>query len=326
MTDNTRFTRRGLMLGGTAGIAAATMLGQAPARAAAPMQGLQRPAIYRFKVGEFEVTTILDGAIQLDGPHPIFGENVTAEDVAALAAENFLPATRMEIAFTVTVVNTGESVILLDTGNGAGRRPNAGHLREMLGAAGLTPEAIDIVAITHFHGDHIGGMMEDGSPAFPNASYVIGQTEYDFWTNEDLLLDQAMQPRAELVRNNVMPFAEKARFVKGGDAVVSGIEAVESFGHTPGHLCYHIENGGERLMVTGDIANHPVMSLQRPDWHVRFDMDKEGAVAARKAVFGMIAADKIPFVGYHMPPPAVGYVEPMGDGFRFVAASYQLNL
>ena len=108
--------------------------------------------------------------------------------------------------------------------------------------------------------------------------------------------------------------------------VVSGIEAIDSRGHTPGHTCYHIESEGARLMVTGDVCNHYVVSMQRPDWHVRFDMDKEGAVAARKKILGMIAADRIPFVGYHMPYPAVGYAEVLGDGFRYVPASYQLNL
>lgn len=325
MTDQPRFNRRHLMLGAAA-LGAATALPMAPARAALPMQGTLRPGLYRFKLGAVEITAIHDGAIQLDGPHPIFGENVDAAAAADLAAANFLPADRMEIGFTVTLVNTGDKLILIDAGNGAARRPNAGRLLTVLGEVGVAPEAVDIVAITHFHGDHIGGLMEDGKPAFPNASYVIGQKEYDFWSDASLLANEQMKGRAELVQANVVPFAPKARFIKGGDAVVSGIEAVESFGHTPGHLSYHIESEGKRLMVTGDVANHYVMSLQRPDWHVRFDMEKANAVAARKAIFGMIAADRIPFIGYHMPAPSVGYVEPMGEGFRYVAAGYQLNL
>jgi len=325
MTNQPVFDRRALMLG-AAGLGLAAALPAGAARAAIPMQGLHRPGVYRFMVGTFEVTAIHDGAIQLDGPHPIFGQNVEASDVAELAAANFLPSDRMEIGFTVTLVNTGEKLILMDAGNGAGRRPNAGRLLAVLGELGVAPEAVDIVALTHFHPDHIGGLMEDGKPAFPNATYVIGQVEYDFWTDPAHLENEQMKGRVELIQSNVVPLAEKATFIKGGDAVVSGIEAVESFGHTPGHLCYHLESDGKRLLVTGDVANHYVMSLQRPDWHVRFDMNKEMAVAARKQVFGMVAADKIPFIGYHMPAPSVGYVEPMGDGFRYVAAGYQLNL
>ncbi|MEM6549388.1 MAG: MBL fold metallo-hydrolase [Pseudomonadota bacterium] len=323
MIRSTSLSRRALLaqtLGATAVVSAGAALG------ATPKLGLARPMFYRFEVGSFEVTSILDGAVQFPGPHPIFGQNVSAEDVGALAAENFLPSDQMEVSFTVTLVNTGNELILFDAGNGVRRRPNAGLLLERLAAVGLSAGDIDHVVITHFHGDHIGGLMEDGAPAFPNAAYVIGEAEYNFWSDEAWLSDEAMKGRAELVQSNVVPLAEKARFVKPGDAVVGGIEAVDCFGHTPGHMVYHLESGGERLMIVADTANHYVMSLQRPDWHVRFDMDKEAAAAARKQVFGMIAADKIPFIGYHMPAPAVGYVEPLGDGFRYVPASYQLNL
>ena len=320
---NTLLTRRDAFLATGAAAVALTASGT---QAAAPLQGPQVPDIYRFKLGKFEVTTILDGAIQLDGPHPIFGQNVSVEEVQELAKANFLPGNRMEIGFTQTVLNTGSEIILFDAGNGAGRRPNAGHLRKRLAAAGIAPEQVDVIVLTHFHPDHIGGLAEDGSPAFPNARYVIPQAEYDFWSPPEKAEAEATARIGKLVQSNVVPIAEKASFVGAGGSVVSGVEAIDSRGHTPGHTCYHIESEGARLLVLGDVCNHYVVSMQRPDWHVRFDMDKEGAVSARKKVLGMIAADRIPFVGYHMPYPAVGYVEPLGDGFRYVPASYQLNL
>jgi len=326
MTE-TRIDRRAL-LKGSAGIAAAAAAGiAAPARAGAPMMGVARPTHYRFPLGAFEVTTLLDGAVQVPGPHPIFGQNVTQEDVAALAAETFLPADRMEIPFTVTLVNTGAELVLFDTGNGdIGRRPAAGLLRARLAEAGYTPEQVDVVALTHFHPDHIGGMTEDGARAFPNARYVIPAQEYDFWAHEDRLFDAATADNAQLVQQKVVPVAETARMIAPGDAVVSGVEALRAWGHTPGHTVYHVESEGQRLVLMGDTCNHYVMSMQKPEWHVRFDMDKEMAVAARKEVLGMVAADRIPLVGYHMPPPAAGFVEAMDGGFRYVPASYQLNL
>lgn len=314
MTDLTRRTTLAV-LGAT--LAAPALIRATPATAKAKMMGPARPTHFRFPLGDFEVTTIFDGAIQLGGPHPIFGEDQFPDDVAELAAAHNLPSDKMEIGFTVTLVNTGNELILFDTGNDGTQRKTAGMLRTRMAEAGYKPSDVDIVVLTHFHGDHIGGMMVDDKPAFPNARYVTTAKEYDHWV-------KAEHP---LTLKNVVPFAEETTFIESGGSVVSGIEAVAANGHTPGHTVYHVESGDKRVLITADTANHFVASLERPDWHVKFDMDKEAAVASRKKVFGMLAADGIPFIGYHMPYPAVGYVTENGTGgFTWDAASYQLFL
>lgn len=312
-----QITRRGALALGAGGALALA----AAAQAAVPQLGAVAPVVRRFKLGAFEVSVIRDGAIKGAGPHPTFGENQSAEAVAELLTANLLPADASESTFNVTVVNTGTEVILFDAGNGAGRRPDAGQFRARLAESGIAPEAVTLVVITHMHPDHIGGLMEDGAPAFPNARYVTGAAEFDFFTSA-----AAPERIVPLVNSNIRPLAEKMRFVKPGESVAPGVDAVDASGHTPGHMIYHIESEGRRLMVTADTANHFVISFQRPDWHVRFDMDKDAAGATRKRVLGMLAADRIPFVGYHMPGSGVGFVETMGEGFRFVPESYQLNL
>lgn len=333
MTDSAnnptfRLTRRDAFKAATAAGAAlaAPQIMVRAAHAAAPMQGTDVPQYYRFKLGDFEIATLNDGLRPGDGPHPTFGANQPAETVHALLEENLLPTTKFVNGFTPTLVNTGSELVLFDTGLGAGAREGGmGRTLAALQAAGHTPDQVDVVVLTHFHPDHIGGIMENGAPAFPNARYVVGEAEHAFWTAPERAGTPAERV-AQMVEGSIKPLAEKTSFVKEGDSVVSGITAMEAFGHTPGHLVYNVESGGRRLMLTADTANHFVVSLQRPDWEVAFDMDKAAAAASRKKVFDMIAADRIPFIGYHMPWPAIGFVEKSGEGYRYVPNSYQVIL
>jgi len=172
MTHQASTTRRDLLkhAGGAAMFAALGAIGTGAARAAAPMLGVLRPQVHRFKLGSFEITNILDGFRIGDGPHPIFGNNQTVETVQAYAKEYGLSPTKLETVFVNTVVNTGKELVLFDTGNGKGRMPTAGNLVEGLAAAGYKPEQIDIVVVTHGHPDHIGGLMADGKPVYAKCS------------------------------------------------------------------------------------------------------------------------------------------------------------
>jgi glyoxylase-like metal-dependent hydrolase (beta-lactamase superfamily II) len=116
-------------------------------------------------------------------------------------------------------------------------------------------------------------------------------------------------------------------FVKDGGDVVAGIRSIEAFGHTPGHCAWNVESAGKRIVIGGDFCNHYVLSLRYPDWHVSFDMDKDMGVATRKRMLDMLSTDRVPFTSYHMPFPAVGFVEKGADGdYRFVPATYQMLL
>lgn len=298
------------------------------------MHGELQPTIHRFKLGGFEVTPIMDSKVIRPGLTPSFGGETGADEVKALAKANKIDADRYQHPFTPILVNTGKELVLFDTGNGSlsaeheplkGRLP-PGQLVARMAEAGYKPEDVDVVVITHGHPDHIGGLTKGGQPVFPKARYVFGAADYDFWKKGENVRE-ARKFNRELYVKICPPLAEKSTFIKPGDTVVSGITAVDAFGHSPGLLAFHIESDGKRLLNWADTCNHYVVSIQRPDLQLDVDDDKEKAVATRKRILDMVATEGIPAIGYHMPYPGVGYVERgASGGFRWVPHSYQLNL
>lgn len=303
-----KITRRSALTG-----AAAVPLLAASTGAEAKIRLVPAARSRSFKLGEFTVTTLLDGDRTIEGPKAIFGGGASEEEFALTSAQNFIPAETARFYFTPTLVDTGAEKILFDTGLGSG------GIQRALSEVGLAPEDIDVVVITHMHPDHIGGMTTDGAETFANARYVTGRLEYDFWNAQD-----KSAGIGALMSQKLTPFAEKLSFLENEGSVASGVSALASHGHTPGHMCYHLESRGQRLVLIADLANHYVWSFAHPEWEVKFDMDKTAATASRRAILGMLAADRVPMIGYHMPFPAAGYVETRDAGFRFVPVSYQM--
>jgi glyoxylase-like metal-dependent hydrolase (beta-lactamase superfamily II) len=302
-------TRRQSLLAAAALPVAA--LAPAPLRAGAPFQGTSAPPpFFRFRLGAFEVTTLLADSLVADKQHENFGVNVSAEEFARVSAEARIPADRARFYFTPTLVNTGAELVLFDTGL------DAAGITAALQAAGHTPDQVDAVVITHMHPDHIGGLAGEAGATFANARLITGSVEHNFWTANP----------SEAFTRAVVPLNDRFTFVDDADTAAPGLTAMATFGHSPGHMAWMVESEGQHLLLTADLANHYVWSLGYPDWEVRFDADKAAAAAQRRKVLGMLAADGVPMVGYHMPFPGLGYVETRGDGFRFQPASYQFML
>jgi glyoxylase-like metal-dependent hydrolase (beta-lactamase superfamily II) len=281
-----------------------------PGFAKAEKLGMAAPLFNRFTLGAFEVTTLLAGTRTAEKPQETFGLNATPEEFATASAANFIPTDKTQFFFTPTVVNTGAELVLFDTG----LAPES--IVAALAAAGYSPDQVDTVVLTHMHPDHIGGLVGATGPTFANARYVTGAVEHNHWTGAP----------SEQFTALVQPLNDKMTMLDDGGTVAPGITAMAAYGHTPGHFAYRLDSNGQGLLITADAANHYVWSLAYPDWEVRFDANKPTAAATRKSLFGMLAADKLPFIGYHMPFPGMGYVEPRDTGFRYVPASYQMML
>lgn len=310
MSKTIELSRRGL-LAGAAALPLAAGVAPSLARAKAEMKGVGATRFNRMKLGNFEVTTLLVGTRTVENPQNIFGMNVSPEQFADASKLANIPTTAAQFFFTPTVVNTGNELVLFDTGL------NPDGITGALEAAGYSADQVDTVVITHMHGDHVGGVAGEGGVTFANARHVTGRVEFDAWAKTD---------GNKAFEGKVRPNAERFDMIEAGADVASGVTALDAFGHTPGHMAYRIESEGQQLVIAADFANHYVWSLSHPEWEVKFDMDKAAAAATRTRMLDMLAADNVPFIGYHMPWPAVGYVEKHDGGYKYAPASYQLML
>ncbi|MEL7183715.1 MAG: MBL fold metallo-hydrolase [Pseudomonadota bacterium] len=305
MTHMTR--RSALMAGAALPLAASAIPGPAAAAGHAGPAGQSRT----FLLGDMEVSVLLAGnAVREGDMQGTFGMNVDAETFADVSRAAFLPTDKGVFFFQPTVVKTGDEVVLFDTGL------NANGITAALESAGVARGDVTTVVITHMHGDHIGGLMDGDALTFGDVRYVTGEAEMAGWQGRG----------SDSFEQVITPMADRFELIADGAEIVPGITATAMFGHTPGHMGYRMASGDAQAMLTADMANHYVWSLGHPDWEVRFDMDKAAAAATRRRVLDMVSTDRIPMIGYHMPFPAVGYVETAGDGFRWVPESYQLML
>jgi glyoxylase-like metal-dependent hydrolase (beta-lactamase superfamily II) len=268
-------------------------------------------AFTRFKIGEFEVTAIQDAVFPLDSA--IFGVNADPAELNNLLTANNLPFGTINATVTVLLVNTGSDLVLLDTGNG-------GSLVATLELLGIGVDAITGVVISHFHGDHIGGLTKAGELVFPNATVYFPQMEWDFMENAP-----ANSPASNIIlgaRTALQPAidAGKVVYYAPNGEITPGIEAVAAHGHTPGHSALLIRSGEDTLLNIVDTALNSVVSLARTDWFAAFDSAPEEAAETRRALLMQAAVEGTKVFGYHFAFPGIGYVvaEDMGFEFRSV--------
>ena len=296
----------------------------APATAKAPIVGTTGPSFYRYKLGEFEIIALHEGEFTrpLDAS---FVRNAPLEAVQKTLADNFLPTDKLTISFTAVLVNTGAKLVLIDTGFNDNGGPTNGRVVAAMKAAGIEPSMVDVVALSHFHGDHLQGLRNKaGQLVYPNAEVMVPEQEWAFWMSDDRMsaAPEAMKGAFQGVRRVLTPNAKDVKQFKWGDEIVTGITAVDASGHTPGHTAFAIASGNAKMMFVADTTNTPVLFATNPEWQVMFDMDPNKAVATRKRLLDMAAAEKLRLAFYHASFPATGFIAKEGAGYRFVPVQW----
>ena len=322
----TALTRRTLFSGAAAATTATALtplMGRNTFAATVP-SGKQTAGWYRYKIGTFEVTVATDGVarFKMAEDHVI---NIKKDVVNAALAEVFMEKDMMTTPYNPICLNTGSKLCVIDTGtseanykksNGVG-----GQFITNLAAAGIERTAVDTVIISHYHGDHINGLlMADNSLTYPNAEILVPAPEHKYWM-DDGEMSRAEKGRIEGNFKNVRrvfnaEVMKRVRTYEWGKEVIPGVTAQGTPGHTFGHTSYVISSGSDSVFVQSDVTHVPFLFVRHPDWHAFYDQDGAMAEATRRKVYDMLVADKMRVQGFHYPFPSLAHVEKVGTGYR----------
>ncbi|MEN3274990.1 MAG: hypothetical protein V7631_780 [Massilia sp.] len=294
----------------------------APALAAAPMAKTPAPGYYRVMVGDFEITPLSDGTVDL--PVDKLLTQKTEKTQAALAKAHL--KTPLETSDNAFLVNTGSKLILIDTGAGVLFGPTLGKLLASMKAAGYAPEQVDEVYLTHFHSDHLGGLTAQSKIVFPNAIVRAAKAEADYWLSQ-ANMDKAPAEGKDTFKNAMAaldPYIKAGKFKTfEGDVQMSpGIRAVGGHGHTPGHTTFVVESRGQKMVLIGDLIHVAAVQFENPAVTIGFDGDQKAAAAARKKLFDAAAKDGSLIGGAHLQFPGLGHLRTEGKGYRFIPVNY----
>jgi len=296
-----------------------------PARAAAPLIKTQAPGYYRFMLGDFEITALSDGTVDLPVDKLLHG--MAPAQLQQTLAKSYLKVP-LETSVNAYLVNTGTKLILIDTGAGKLFGPTLGFLVANLEASGYRPDQVDEIYITHMHPDHVGGLIAGDKPAFPNAILRADQKDADYWLSAANLAQAPADSKGffQGAVASVNPYVAAGRFkpFSGSGELSPGISALATPGHTPGHTSYVVESQGRKLIVLGDLIHVGAVQFGKPTITIGFDSDAKSALAERLQVFNEAAKDGDLVAGAHLAFPGVGHVRNLPQGYAWIPVNYSI--
>ena len=313
--------------------AAATALAAVALSSAAEAQPLQQPVLsgwvakqapgyYRFRLGDFRITVLSDGTAPRDLP-----KIMSKPDVVRAAFDHAHQALPVELSINCYLIDTGSKRILVDTGAGELFGPTSGYLVANLRSAGYAPEDIDIVLLTHIHGDHSGGLSIGGKPVFPNAIVYVDKRDPAHWLSatEEAKAPARRRVTFEQSHQTVDPYVKAGRLktFDGPTELFPGIRSVSEYGHTPGMSGYMIESKGQRLLLWGDIIHAAEVQFPDPSITIDYDVDPAAAATTRRKVLEDAANHGYLVGGAHLSFPGIGHVSAESGRYTWAPAPYQ---
>jgi glyoxylase-like metal-dependent hydrolase (beta-lactamase superfamily II) len=290
--------------------------------AAAPMAKTPTPGFFRMMLGDFEITVVSDGTVDLPVDKLLAQPE---EKTHKMLSKSHLKAP-LETSVNTFLINTGSKLVLVDTGAGGLFGPTLGNLIRNLKAAGYSPDQIDHVLITHMHGDHVGGLMATGARTFPNATIHADQQDADFWLSKTEM-DKAPDDKKGAFQGamvSLTPYVDAKKFVtfNGDTPLVPGIKSIATYGHTPGHSIYEVESQGKKLWLIGNLIHVAAVQMDHPKVTIAFDSDQKQAAQARAKIFTEAAKQGILIGAAHLQFPGMGYLEKDGKAYKWIPVNY----
>ncbi len=304
-------------------LAAACTLAAGPLLAKAPLGGGTALSVHRMKLGNFEVTTILDGFIDLP-PAVLLGDQDLVKRHLEAAG---LWGSPIRTAVNTFLVNTGDKLVMIDCGGAKMLGPTAGRMPAALAQAGVDPGQIDEVYITHMHGDHLhGAVTPEGAKVFPNAVLRIAKADVDYWASPQVeaAAPENQKSRFVAAKRAVAAYGERLQTFELGAELTPGIRSVAAVGHTPGHSCYLVSSGTAKLLLLGDSMHVAPVQFPRPEITVAFDYNQDAARAKRRELFEMAVKEHMLIGAVHLPFPGIGRLRALDAGFAYDPLPWQL--
>ncbi len=299
-------------------------LTSSPVLAAAPMQKVQSGYLH-LMVGKFEVTAISDGTVDL----PIEKLLKEPESLTKAALKRAYLDLPTETSVNAYLINTGEKLVLVDTGAAQLFGPTLGKLANNIRAAGYELEQIDDVVLTHLHPDHVGGLMANGQRVFPNATIHADAADTDYWLSE--ANKQQNSANADFFAGamaSLNPYVQTGQLktFTGDTEIAPGVKAITAHGHTPGHVVYQIDSDGKRLFIIGDLIHVGAVQFGKPSVTIGFDSDQNRAGEIRMEFFKKIAKEGDLVGAAHLSFPGLGHIRAAGKGYDWVPLNYSTKL